>query len=80
MKELKFFVNYVDINFNSIKIMTNYFALTVSEMGIGKIELAVIGAVILIFPILFVFASKNLDPKGVFEWMMEKPNDWIGKK
>ena len=80
MKELKFFVNYVDINFNSIKIMINYFALTVTEIGIGKIELAVIGTVILIFPILFVYASKNLDAKGVFEWMMEKPNDWIGKK
>ena len=80
MKELKFFVNYVDINFNSIKIMINYFALTLTEMGIGKIELAIIGSVILIFPILFVYASKNLDAKGVFEWMMEKPNDWIGKK
>ena len=78
MKELNFFVDYVDINFNSI--MINYFALTVAEMGIGKIELAVISAVILIFPILFVYASKNLDAKGVFEWMMEKPNDWIGKK
>ena len=80
MKELKFFVNYVDTNFNSITIMINYFALTLTEMGIGKIELGVIGAVILIFPILFVYASKNLDAKGVFEWMMEKPNDWIGKK
>ena len=40
--------------------MIDYFALTVSEMGIGKIELAVIGAVILIFPILFVYASKTL--------------------
>ena len=80
MKELKFFVNYVDINFNPIKIMINYFALTLTEMGIGKLELAVIVAVILIFPILFIYASKNLDAKGVFEWMMEKPNDWIGKK
>jgi len=80
VKELKFFVIYVDINFNSTMIMINYFALTVTEMGIGKIELVVIGAVILIFPILFVYASKNLDAKGVFEWMMEKPNDWIGKK
>ena len=80
VKKLKIFVNYVDINFNSINIMINYFALTVTEMGIGKIELAVIGVVILIFPILFVYASKNLDAKGVFEWMMEKPNDWIGKK
>jgi len=80
MKELNFFVDYVDINLNSIKIMINYFALTISEMGIGKMELGVIGSVILIFPILFVYASKNLDAKGVFEWMMEKPNDWIGKK
>ena len=76
--DTNFFINYVEINFNSINIMINYFALTVTEMGIGKIELAVIGAVILIFPILFVYASKNLDAKGVFEWMMEKPNDWIG--
>jgi len=80
VKELNSFVDYVDINFYSIKIMIDYFALTVTEMGIGKIELAVIGAVILIFPVLFVYASKNLDAKGVFEWMMDKPNDWIGKK
>ena len=60
--------------------MINYFALTIKEMGIGKIELAVIGSVILLFPIFFVYASKNLDAKGVFEWMMEKPNDWIGRK
>jgi hypothetical protein len=78
--DTNFFINYVEINFNSINIMINYFALTVTEMGIGKLELAVIGSVILIFPILFVYASKNLDAKGVFEWMMEKPNDWIGKK
>ena len=78
--DTNFFINYVEINFNSINIMINYFALTVTEIGIGKLELAVIGSVILIFPILFVYASKNLDAKGVFEWMMEKPNDWIGKK
>ena len=78
--DTNFFINYVEINFNSINIMINYFALTVTEMGIGKIELAVIYTAILIFPILFVYASKNLDAKGVFQWMMEKPNDWIGKK
>ena len=61
-------------------MMINYFALTITEMGISKIEVAVIGTVIIIFPILFVYASKNLDAKGVFEWMMEKPNDLIGKK
>ena len=60
--------------------MLHFFALTTSEMGIGKLEIAVIGAVILLFPILFVYASKNLDAKGVFEWLMEKPIDWIGRK
>ena len=60
--------------------MIYYFALTSSEIGIGNLEIAVIGAVVLLFPILFVYASKNLDAKGVFEWMMEKPNDWIGRK
>ena len=78
--DTNFFINYVEINFNSISIMINYFALTVTEMGIGNLELTVIGVVILIFPIFFFYASKNLDAKGVFEWMMEKPNDWIGKK
>ena len=60
--------------------MINYFALTLSQMGIGKLEIIVIGVVIIVFPILFIFASKNLDAKGVFSWMMEKPNDWIGRK
>ena len=55
--------------------MINYFGLTINEMGIGKIELVVIGSVILLFPIMFVYASINLDTKGIFEWMMEKPND-----
>ena len=59
--------------------MINYFALTMHEMGIGKKELGVIGTVIVMFPILFVYASKNINAKAVFEWMMEKPNDWIEK-
>ena len=60
--------------------MIAIFALTLSQIGIGKLEILVIGIVSLIFPILFIIASKNLDAKGVFEWMMEKPNDWIGRK
>ena len=60
--------------------MIKTFALTINEIGIGKLEILVIGIVFLLFPILFIIASKNLDPKGVFEWMMEKPNDWIGRK
>ena len=60
--------------------MIKIFALTLSEIGIGKLEIFVIGIVSLLFPILFIIASRNLDAKGVFDWMMEKPNDWIGKK
>ena len=60
--------------------MINYFSLTLNEMGIGKLEFAVIGVVTIIFPILFVIASKNLDSKGILDWMLEKPDDWIGRK
>ena len=60
--------------------MINKFALTLSEIGIGKLEILVIIIVTLLFPTLFIIASKNLDAKGVFDWMMEKPNDWIGRK
>ena len=60
--------------------MITIFALTLTQMGIGKLEILVIGIVSLIFPILFIIASRNLDAKGVFDWMMEKPNDWIGRK
>ena len=60
--------------------MIKIFALTLSEIGIGKLEIFVIGMVSILFPTLFIIASKNLDSKGVFEWMMEKPRDWIGRK
>ena len=60
--------------------MIKFFGLTINEMGLGRLEFVVIGVVILVFPILFIYTSINLDAKGVFEWMLEKPNDWIGKK
>ena len=60
--------------------MFNNFAITINEMGIGKIEIFTVVFVFISFPILFIIASKNLDAKGVYEWMMEKPNDWIGRK
>ena len=59
--------------------MINNFAMAFSEMGLGKVEIFLIAVTLLIFPIFFVLASKNLDSKGVFDWMMEKPDDWIGK-
>ena len=43
--------------------MIKVFALTLTEIGIGKIEILVIGTVSLLFPILFIIASKNLDAK-----------------
>ena len=55
------------------------FAISISEMGLSKLEIFVIIFTIGVFPILFFIASKNLDAKNVFEWMMEKPKDWIGK-
>ena len=51
--------------------MINSFAVAFSEMGLGKIEISLIVITALIFPIFFVIASKNLDSKGVFDWMME---------
>ena len=60
--------------------MIKYFALTLTEIGIGKLEILVIVITCLLFPTLFIIASRNLDAKGVFDWMMEKPNDWIGRK
>ena len=60
--------------------MIKHFAITFSEMRLGKVEISLIAITSLIFPIFFfVLASKNLDSKGVFDWMMEKPNDWVGK-
>ena len=48
-------------------------------MGLSKLEIIIIFLTIGVFPILFFIASKNLEAKSVFQWMMEKPNDWIGK-
>ena len=59
--------------------MIKTFALSFNEIGIGNLEILIIGIVSLLFPALFVIASRNLDAKGVFDWMMEKPDDWIGK-
>ena len=59
--------------------MITIFSIAFSEMGLGKVEISLIVLTILIFPIFFIMASKNLDSKGVFDWMMEKPDDWVGK-
>ena len=66
-------------NIKSYFINFLYFAISVAEMGLSKLDIFVIILTIGVFPILFFIASKNLDAKSVFQWMMEKPNDWIGK-
>ena len=49
-------------------------------MGISPILLATI----IMFSLLFIFAfslsSKNMDSDGIMDWMMKKPEDWIGNK
>ena len=60
--------------------MFKYFALTLTEIGIVKVEVLVIVIVFLLFPTLFIIASRNLNAKDIFNWMLEKPNDWIGRK
>ena len=60
--------------------MPKFFSLTLNEIGIGKLEILVIGIVSLLFTILFIIASRNLEAKEVFKWMMEKPDDWVGRK
>jgi len=55
------------------------FAISLNEMGLSRLDISVIIITFGVFPILFFIASKNLDAKSVFQWMMEKPNDWIGK-
>ena len=57
-----------------------YFAISIGEMGLNKLEIFIIILTLGIFTILFIIASKNLDARSVFQWMMEKPNDWVGKK
>ena len=60
--------------------MVKIFALSLKEIGIGELEIIVVGIVSLLFPVLFLISSRNLDARGVFEWMMDKPDDWIGRK
>ena len=67
-------------NIKSYFINFLYFAISVTEMGLSKLEIFVIVLTIGVFPILFFIASRNLDAKSVFQWMIEKPNDWVGKK
>ena len=56
------------------------FALTLSEMGISPLLLTIIILFSILFIVSFSFSSKNMDSDGIMDWMMKKPEDWIGNK
>ena len=56
------------------------FGFTFSEMGLGPLLIAVIIFFSSLFIIAFGLSSKNMDSDGIMDWMMYKPDDWIGNK
>ena len=60
--------------------MQYLFSLTLSEMGISPLLLVIIISFSLLFIVAFGLSSKNMDSDGIMDWMMKKPEDWIGNK
>ena len=60
--------------------MQYLFSLTLSEMGLSPLLLVLIISFSLLFIVAFGLSSKNMDSDGIMDWMMKKPNDWIGNK
>ncbi len=60
--------------------MQYFIGLTLSEMGISPLLLAIIISLSILFIIAFGLSSKNMDSDGIMNWMMKKPDDWIGNK
>ena len=60
--------------------MQYLFGLTLSEMGISPLLLAIIISFSFLFIVAFGLSSKNMDNDGIMTWMMKKPDDWIGNK
>ena len=63
-----------------IQIMQYLFALTLSEMGINPLLLTIIISFSILFIVAFGLSSRNMDSDGIMNWMMKKPEDWIGNK
>jgi len=49
-------------------------------MGITPLLLAIIISFSILFIVAFGLSSKNMDSDGIMNWMMKKPEDWIGNK
>ncbi len=60
--------------------MQIFFALTLSEMGINPVLLLIIISFSVLFIVAFGLSSMNMDSDGIMNWMMKKPEDWIGNK
>ena len=60
--------------------MQSLFSLTLSEMGISPVLLSIIIFFSVSFLVAFGLSSKNMDSDGIMDWMMKKPEDWIGNK
>ena len=60
--------------------MQYLFGLSLSEMGINPLLLAIIISFSILFIVAFGLSSKNMDSDGIMNWMMKKPEDWIGNK
>ena len=60
--------------------MKSFFGLTLSEMGISPFLLTIIIAFSILFIVAFGLSSKNMDSDGIMNWMMKKPENWIGNK
>ncbi len=58
----------------------NFFAVSLSEMGLSALTRTAIFISIFFFIISFILTTKNMDGLGVMKWMMEKPEHWIGNK
>ncbi len=60
--------------------MQYLFSLTISEMGINPLLLTIIISFSIFFVVAFGLSSNNMDSDGIMNWMMKKPEDWIGNK
>ena len=60
--------------------MQSFIGLTLSEMGISPLILAIIIMFSILFIVAFGLSSRNMDSDGIMNWMMKKPEDWIGNK
>ena len=60
--------------------MQYLFGLTFSQMGISPLLVAIIILFSVLFVVSFGLSSKNMDSEGIMNWMMKKPEDWVGNK